>query len=678
MHRIAAVLVLLLLAAPADARDRGVPVEWGHEVLSAISPAGDVDDYLYEGAAGSKVSFAAAATSGMLQPTFALFAPGGGEVSLAGLVKAGGGKAAFSLVLPATGIYTLRVAGTGGNTGEYSLVTKGKAPTSLKPPARTLAAGGQEEFAFHGTDLATVSVKITAPKDVTVKVLAVTGPDDEPVYGALDAFGPGRDLRAGTFRLFNGFGEYRLTLGGTTTGTTVTVAVKIAMPKPTKEVRKIPANEPRPAGVSPAALAPLAWITITGSGFGVADGVYIGDSPADAVLQQSATEIRARTRGDSPRDVPLDVTVRSPDGQENTLPAAVTVLTPPTIGGVSPTLAEPGDTVTVTGSGYAPGAQVSFGSTPATTTNYVNTSTLTAVVPEDLSEGVFGVRVLAPNGLSALLNSVLAVERIPEVSSVSPGAAERGEIVHVYGDRFTAGTALRFGDVATAATFVSPTELSAFLPQTIVTEGLTDVSAVKPHGSTATLADAIEVLPEPAGPGLLICGIISGPRTGKVPKAVELRATRDLDDLSLWTLRLASNGGAYGTAYPLAGSAAKGDYLYVAYESPGFAAYFGFAPTFVNTTVMNFNGNDAVALYLNGVLADVYGNPANVSSSSDYSAAWAYQESYGYRMTPAVGNVTFTPSEWTFGGNYALTPQGANAVNGDAGVTVPFGTWHWR
>jgi hypothetical protein len=624
------------------------------------------------------VSFAAAATSGMLQPSFALFAPGGGEVSLAGLVKSGGGKAAFALTLPATGVYRLRVAGAGGNTGDYSLRSKGKAPTGLKPPARTLAAGGREEFVFHGADLATVSVKITAPKDVTVKVLDVEGPDGEPVYGALDAFGPGRDLRAGSFQLFNGFGEYRLALGGTTTGTTVAVAMKIALPKPTKAVRRIPGNEPRPTGVSPAALAPLAYFTITGTGFGVTDQVYIGDALADNVLQQSSTEIRARTRGDSPREVPLDITVRSPDGQENTLPAAVTVLTPPTIAGVSPTLVEPGDTVTVTGSGYAPGAQVSFGSTPATSTTYVSTTTLSAVVPEDLSEGVFGVRVLAPNGLSALVNSVLSVERIPEVSSVSPTAAERGELVRVYGQRFTAGTAIRFGSVTTAATFESATELSAFLPQAITVEGLTDVSVVKPYGSTATLADAIDVLPEPAGPGLLICGIISGPRTGKVPKAVELRATKDLPDLAQWTLRLASNGGAYGTAYPLAGSATKGDYLYVAYESPGFTAYFGFAPNFVNTTVMNFNGNDAVALYLNGVLADVYGNPSNVSSSADYSAAWAYQESYGYRMNAAVGNVTFTASEWTFGGNFLLTPQGANAVNGDAGVTVPFGTWHWR
>ena len=110
-------ILLLLLAAAAEARDKGVPVEFGHEVLSSVGPLGDEDVYLYEGAAGAKVSFAVAATDGALQPGLALLAPGGAPVDIAGLLKTSAGKASFALTLPATGRYVLRISGTGGTTG---------------------------------------------------------------------------------------------------------------------------------------------------------------------------------------------------------------------------------------------------------------------------------------------------------------------------------------------------------------------------------------------------------------------------------------------------------------------------------------------------------------------------------------------------------------------------------
>ncbi len=54
--------------------------------------------------------------------------------------------------------------------------------------------------------------------------------------------------------------------------------------------------------------------------------------------------------------------------------------------------------------------------------------------------------------------------------------------------------------------------------------------------------------------------------------------------------------------------ASKGSYLYVSTESTGFASYFGFAPDFVSSSAASINGDDAIELFQNGVLVDVFGD----------------------------------------------------------------------
>eukprot|EP00984_Skeletonema_dohrnii_P010390 scaffold4046_cov78-Skeletonema_dohrnii-CCMP3373.AAC.1 len=43
--------------------------------------------------------------------------------------------------------------------------------------------------------------------------------------------------------------------------------------------------------------------------------------------------------------------------------------------------------------------------------------------------------------------------------------------------------------------------------------------------------------------GLIITGVIDGPRSGGLPKAVELYATSDIPDLSSYGVGFANNGG---------------------------------------------------------------------------------------------------------------------------------------
>lgn len=72
---------------------------------------------------------------------------------------------------------------------------------------------------------------------------------------------------------------------------------------------------------------------------------------------------------------------------------------------------------------------------------------------------------------------------------------------------------------------------------------------------------------------LVITGVVDGPLTGGLPKAVELHVVNDIPDLSIYGVGSANNGG--GTdgqefAFP-AISATAGDFLYLATESTGFS-----------------------------------------------------------------------------------------------------------
>ena len=75
---------------------------------------------------------------------------------------------------------------------------------------------------------------------------------------------------------------------------------------------------------------------------------------------------------------------------------------------------------------------------------------------------------------------------------------------------------------------------------------------------------------------------------------MELYVVRDIPDLTIWGLELASNGanstGSPSFTFP-SGTAAEGDFIYVATETPNFNAFFGFDPNFTNI-VLNVNGND--------------------------------------------------------------------------------------
>lgn len=190
--------------------------------------------------------------------------------------------------------------------------------------------------------------------------------------------------------------------------------------------------------------------------------------------------------------------------------------------------------------------------------------------------------------------------------------------------------------------------------------------------STTTAIMAFSAIAAVSSQGaLIITGILDGPRTGGTPKGIELYATTAIADLSVYTVDNANNGLAFdGTTIALSGSVAAGEYIYIASETVGFTAYFGFAPDFTGSS-LNVNGDDVVGLFLNATLVDVYG----VLGVDGSGQVWDYADGFAYRKNDTGPSATFIPADWTFSGIDALDIQGTSGVNGDDSVTVPFGTF---
>ncbi len=122
-------------------------------------------------------------------------------------------------------------------------------------------------------------------------------------------------------------------------------------------------------------------VTIAGTGFAPGATVLIGGKRATEVEVVSSTKITALT---PPGDLGLaEVGVRNPGVPPATLAEAFEFVEAPTIAGVKPAEGpESGDTkVTITGTGFLPGATVTFEGGEATSVKVVDDGTITAKTP---------------------------------------------------------------------------------------------------------------------------------------------------------------------------------------------------------------------------------------------------------------------------------------------------------
>ncbi|NER15618.1 endonuclease [Spongiivirga citrea] len=158
---------------------------------------------------------------------------------------------------------------------------------------------------------------------------------------------------------------------------------------------------------------------------------------------------------------------------------------------------------------------------------------------------------------------------------------------------------------------------------------------------------------------LIITGVVDGPLSGGTPKVIELLATADIADLSIYGFGSANNGGGTdGQEFTFTGTATAGEFIYIATETTGFTSFFGFEPNFT-TGVAGINGDDAIELFKDGEVIDVFGEIAVDGTGQP----WEYLDGWAKRKegTGADGS-TFVLDNWTFSGPNALDGQTSNAT----------------
>ena len=150
----------------------------------------------------------------------------------------------------------------------------------------------------------------------------------------------------------------------------------------------------------------------------------------------------------------------------------------------------PAFTITGNGSGFLPGAFVTFGSTQLVT-QVVGSTQVTAIVPASLiaQSGEFPVFVTNPNGTSSNAVLFVVISGRPSITSLSPPSISAGAPqfnLVVNGNGFKSGATVSFGGVSVNTTFGSANQLTAVIPATLVRNaGPVAVIVTNPDGAAS-------------------------------------------------------------------------------------------------------------------------------------------------------------------------------------------------
>jgi hypothetical protein len=229
-------------------------------------------------------------------------------------------------------------------------------------------------------------------------------------------------------------------------------------------------------------------VTITGTNFVAGATVTFGGTQATNVTVVLGTQITATTPAGSAGAIA--VTVTNPGGQNGSLSNGFTYIAPPAITNVSPNNgpAAGGTPVTITGTNFAPGATLTFGTAAATNVVVASATQITATTPAGTA-GAVTVKVTNPSGLSGSLTNGFTYGP-PTVSSISPnnGPIAGGTAVTITGTRFIAGATVTFGTTAaTNVVVVSATQITATTPAE--TAGAVTVTVTDAGGQSGSLTN---------------------------------------------------------------------------------------------------------------------------------------------------------------------------------------------
>ncbi|MBL4669944.1 MAG: HYR domain-containing protein, partial [Flavobacteriales bacterium] len=303
-----------------------------------------------------------------------------------------------------------------------------------------------------------------------------------------------------------------------------------------------------------------------------------------------------------------------------------------------------------------PGAPIILTATGSGTGNlmfYNNVSTLLGVVPMPPATGSLNIGSAAPNTYTfGVTESNGTCQSLPATITVTVG--------DVVNPAAVCQNINAYLDGAGSATIVAID----------IDGGSTDNCTGLTFSASQTTFTCADLGAGGAVNDLVITAAYDGPLVGGLPKGIELYVINNIADLSLYGTGFANNGG--GTdgeefTFP-AVAVTAGTFIYVASDSAKFNDWFGFNSDYVsgNATI---NGDDAVELFFNGNVIDVFGDIAVDGTNQP----WEYLDGWAYRNN-GTGNdgTTFVLGNWSFSGKNALDGETTNA---SATTPIPVGTY---
>jgi hypothetical protein len=202
----------------------------------------------------------------------------------------------------------------------------------------------------------------------------------------------------------------------------------------------------------------------------------VSDSEIDLVVPVGATEGA--------------ITLQRGDGATATSSSALLVLAPPVIESLSPSHAQPGEGVTITGHYFTDVTEVDFGSVASPHVVVLSEGSLIATVPDTAEDGPVTVR----NAEGDTQGGDFTVDHQPTIDSFTPTSGRVGDTIEITGTYLDNAAVLNLGNYGMEFTVVSSTEIDAVVPNHATSA---QIALVSNFGTVARSADAFNVLPTP-------------------------------------------------------------------------------------------------------------------------------------------------------------------------------------
>jgi IPT/TIG domain len=224
-------------------------------------------------------------------------------------------------------------------------------------------------------------------------------------------------------------------------------------------------------------------VTINGTNFLLGTSVKFGATASSLVTFVSATQLKAVAPAHAAGTV--DVTVTTPGGTSAIVAGDHYAYGPPTVSSFTPTSGITGSSVTINGTGFAPGAIVKFGLKASTVVTFVSGTQIKATVPNGAITGKISVTTAAGTGTSASNFTVTL-----SITGFSPTTGPAGTVVTITGIGFNSSSIVKFnGTAASSVIHVSSTQLKATVPSTATTGPITVTNTTAPTGTVRSGAN---------------------------------------------------------------------------------------------------------------------------------------------------------------------------------------------